>query len=224
MKRFIPLLFVLLSPVVKAEERYVNVVNKVMPSVVKIAAAQVSVDTTTKEVTARMWIGTGVLVSTTGFILTCDHVVAGADVLYIQLYGSSVPYQASVIRRSPLRDVALIKLKGLKGKTPAVKLSHRLPVVGQEVIAVGHPHGFGWTVTTGIISALHRDGLAINLVQTDAAINPGNSGGPLFNLQGEVVGINESVYVGANGLGFAVSLEEIRRFLEVFKGIEQFIL
>jgi S1-C subfamily serine protease len=209
-----------------AEQRYTPIVDKTIGSVVKITASYVDVveDTTTKKMDLKFGsaLGAGVIVSTTGHILTCQHVISGHPFLIdVQLQGNTTAhYQATVLRRSFNRDIALLKVSSTTA-FQAAKLSPAMPRVGDEVVAIGHPHDYDWSVTAGIVSGLKREGLAINLLQTDAAINPGNSGGPLFNMDGQIVGLNESVYAGSNNLGFAVSVDEIRNFMEVFRGLDQ---
>ena len=201
-----------------AESRFSKVVDRTAASVVKIEVIAFDTDGVMKA-----WLGTGVLIDSMGHIVTCEHVVPrGTAIIKVHLYRSSeTAITATVIRRDVKRDLALIQLVDYSTPTPSVALSTTPVMVGDEVVAIGMPYGLDWSVTTGIISALHRAGLAINLTQTDAAINPGNSGGPLFNLEGEVVGINESGYQGANSLGFAVSVVEIKKFLSIFYGLEQ---
>lgn len=210
-----------------AEQRYVPVVEKTIGSVVKITARYFVpiTDPKTKKTVfmSGTSLGSGVIVSTNGHILTCEHIISGNPILIdVQLQTSTTTHiSATVLRRSFERDIALLKLVNYSTATVPVKLAPEMPKIGEEVIGIGHPYGFDWSVTSGIVSGLNREGLAINLLQTDAAINPGNSGGPLFNLEGQVVGLNQSIMLKADNMGFAVSVREIRNFLEVFKGLEQ---
>jgi len=157
-------------------------------------------------------LGSGVIVSSDGYIITNDHVVAGADKVEVRLADNRV-MTARIIGTDPKSDVAVVKIeaKGL----PAIPIgdSSRLRI-GSFVLAVGNPFGLGQTVTMGIVSALGRSGLGItdyeNFIQTDAAINPGNSGGALVNMQGELVGINTAILSrsGGNvGIGFAIPVD-----------------
>lgn len=210
-----------------SEQRYTPTVQKSMNSVVKITSKYIEAkrDPKTKKITFEMHqaVGSGVIISTNGHILTCEHVVSGSPFMIdVQLKTSTTTHlDATVLRRSFNRDIALLKLTNYSTATIPVPLAKAMPRVGDEVIAIGHPLGFDWTATVGIISGLNREGLAVNLLQTDAPINFGNSGGPLFDLDGEVIGINESGLMLANSIGFAVSIDEIRKFLDVFKGLEQ---
>ncbi len=165
----------------------------------------------------RHALGTGFILSADGYIVTNNHVIDGADEVLVKMRDGK-EYEARVIGVDPKLDVALIKVdaKGLK----AVKLgdSDRLRV-GDWVVAIGNPFGLEQTVTAGIVSAKGRvigSGPYDDFIQTDAAINPGNSGGPLFNVRGEVVGINTAIYSrsgGNNGIGFAIPINLARSVL-----------
>ena len=156
-------------------------------------------------------LGSGVVVTEDGYILTNNHVVADADEILVT-FSEKEQYEAKVVGRDPETDIALIKVKTEK-LIPAAKLgdSDKLKV-GDWVVAIGNPFGFGSTVTAGIVSAKGRvigAGPYDDFIQTDASINPGNSGGPLFNLDGEVVGINTAIVApsGGNvGIGFAIPI------------------
>lgn len=216
MKRFIGVLLTLTLVAACGGNRFTQVVDKTIGSTVKIQVSGVQGGA------LASWLGTGVIIDSAGHILTCEHVVPTRSVLiYVTLYRSRTVHLARVLRRDRKRDLALIQFVNYPLSTHAVELSRGPVSVGDEVVAIGMPYGLDWSVTTGVVSALHRTGLAVNLTQTDAAINPGNSGGPLFDMEGRIVGINESGYQGANNLGFAVSVEEIRGFLSVFKGLEE---
>jgi serine protease Do len=158
-------------------------------------------------------LGSGVIISKDGYILTNNHVVANADTIEVELYDGT-KQKAKLIGTDPSTDLAVIKID----PTPTMKFaplgdSDTLKV-GEWVVAIGSPRGFDWTVTAGIISAKHRTGIGAlgpagyeDFIQTDAAINPGNSGGPLINLKGEVIGINSliiSASQGSEGMGFAI--------------------
>lgn len=161
-------------------------------------------------------LGSGVVVSEDGYILTNNHVVQGATELVVRLNdGREIP--AELVGGDELRDIAVLKVEAT-GLTPAALGSSMGLEVGQWVLALGSPFGFDQTVTAGIVSAKGR-GLGIvsdefkdaeQFIQTDAAINPGNSGGPLINLEGEVVGINSAIFSrtgGSVGLGFSIPIE-----------------
>jgi Do/DeqQ family serine protease len=156
-------------------------------------------------------LGSGMIMSADGYILTNNHVVAGATTMQVTLADGS-QYPAKLIGTDPKTDLAVVKINADK-KLPHVTFgdSDKL-VVGDWVVAIGDPRGLTQTVTQGIISAKHRHGIMDptsyeDYLQTDAAINPGNSGGPLLNLDGQVVGINsaiESTSGGFQGIGFAI--------------------
>ncbi len=151
-------------------------------------------------------LGSGFIFSEDGYIITNNHVVERAtDIKVILQNGDSYP--AKIIGTDPKSDLAVLKIEP-KTKLPAVRFgnSDRLEI-GDWVLAIGNPFGLGHTVTSGIISAKGRSlglGSYDDFVQTDAAINPGNSGGPLFNFQGEVVGVNTAIIAGGQGIGFAI--------------------
>ncbi|MFI7674677.1 S1C family serine protease [Actinophytocola sp. NPDC049390] len=209
------------------------VVAKVMPSVV-----QVNVATANGE-----GVGSGVILSSDGRILTNNHVVGDATSLTVTLSdGRTV--DAEVLGTDPSSDLALIQAQGVSGLTAATLGDSDSVKVGDEVIAIGSPGGLQGTVTTGIVSALDRkvtvseeeqrspfpftrqgsgDTTSYQAIQTDAAINQGNSGGPLFNTAGEVVGINSAMYspvsgpngsAGSVGIGFAIPSNRAQQVID----------
>ena len=156
-------------------------------------------------------LGSGFVISGDGYILTNAHVVEGADEINVRLTDKR-EYKAKVIGADKRTDVALIKIEA--NDLPTVRFGDPAMLrVGEWVVAIGSPFGFDNTVTAGIVSAKGRSLPQENFVpfiQTDVAINPGNSGGPLFNLQGEVVGINSQIYSrtgGFMGLSFAIPID-----------------
>ncbi|MBE0616125.1 MAG: DegQ family serine endoprotease [Burkholderiales bacterium] len=156
-------------------------------------------------------LGSGFIISADGYILTNAHVVDGADEITVRLIDKR-EFKAKVVGADKRTDVALIKIDA--GGLPVVKLGDPNKLkVGEWVLAIGSPFGFDNTVTAGIVSGKARSLPQENLVpfiQTDAAVNPGNSGGPLFNLRGEVVGINSQIYSrtgGYMGLSFAIPID-----------------
>ena len=154
-------------------------------------------------------LGSGVIVSSDGYIITNYHVVEKADEIKVTLYDKQ-DYKGKIIGSDPKTDIALIKISAKD--LPAVKWGNSDNLqVGEFVLAFGNPYGFSHTVTMGIVSAVGRANVGIadyeDLIQTDAAINPGNSGGPLVNIKGELIGINTAIFSrtgGYQGIGFAI--------------------
>ncbi|MBS5838948.1 MAG: DegQ family serine endoprotease [Pseudomonas sp.] len=156
-------------------------------------------------------LGSGFIISPDGYILTNNHVVADADEIIVRLSDRS-EMKAKLIGTDPRSDVALLKIEGKN--LPVLKLGKSQDLkAGQWVVAIGSPFGFDHTVTQGIISAIGRslpNESYVPFIQTDVPINPGNSGGPLFNLAGEVVGINSQIYTrsgGFMGVSFAIPID-----------------
>ncbi|PJA73818.1 hypothetical protein CO151_11915 [bacterium CG_4_9_14_3_um_filter_65_15] len=166
-------------------------------------------------------LGSGVVISPDGYIITNNHVVENADRIIVNVHGEQ-EYEATVIGTDPPTDVALIKVDAKD--LPAIIIGDsNLLRVGDQVLAIGNPFGVGQTVTKGIVSALNRN---INLmaysdlIQTDAAINPGNSGGALVNMEGELVGMNAAILSrsgGSQGIGFAIPTSMIMRVVDPLK-------
>jgi serine protease Do len=201
-----------------------DVAQKVIPSVVNISSTKTVVDrspfysdpffrdffgNSPQQERVQRSLGSGVIISADGYIITNNHVVGGADKVEVRLSDNRV-FQARIIGTDPKSDVAVIKIESRGLPYLPVGDSTKLRI-GTFVLAVGNPFGLGQTVTLGIVSALGRSGLGItdyeNFIQTDAAINPGNSGGALVNMRGELVGINTSILSrsGGNiGIGFAI--------------------
>ena len=159
-------------------------------------------------------LGSGVIVSPDGYILTNNHVVEGADQITVTLADSRIA-EARIVGTDPETDLAVLKIE--LDKLPVIVLGNSdHAVVGDTVLAIGNPFGVGQTVTSGIISALGRSELGINtfenFIQTDAAINPGNSGGALFDSYGNVIGIvyAKSSSVSIEGIGYAIPVNNIK--------------
>jgi serine protease Do len=154
-------------------------------------------------------LGSGFIIDPSGLIVTNAHVIANADQITVTLSDDTV-LQAQVIGRDTVTDLALLKVDAKTPLPAAIWGDSNKAKVGDWVLAIGNPFGLGGTVTAGIISATARDihsGPYDDYLQTDASINRGNSGGPMFNLQGEVVGINTAIYSpsgGSIGIGFAI--------------------
>jgi serine protease Do len=161
-------------------------------------------------------LGTGFVIREDGLIVTNNHVIAGADKIQVQLSEKSKLYDAKLIGSDERTDIALIKIT-TTDKLPVAQLGNSKEMeVGEWVAAFGNPYGQGHTMTKGIISAKGREIGEINrfpLIQTDAPINPGNSGGPLVNMRGMVIGVNSAIDARAQGIGFAIPIDEVKAIL-----------
>lgn len=200
-------------------------------SVAKAAAAIspsiVTIDTVATDGEA---IGTGIIITSDGEVITNAHVVENAEEVRVVLGGETEPRKATVLAEDPGNDLALVKIDNVKGLSPATFADPASIAVGDQVVAVGYALDLdgGPSVTSGIVSALNRtmqneNGALNRLIQTDAAISSGNSGGPLINMQGQVVGINTAVArstdtSAANNIGFAISVGEVTRMIKVLRG------
>ncbi|HEY8477942.1 MAG TPA: trypsin-like peptidase domain-containing protein [Chloroflexota bacterium] len=201
---------------------WVEVVERVRPSVVQIVTQSVQFDFFNRPV-PQQGTGTGVIISRDGYILTNNHVVEGAQRIIVFRPGRDEPYTARLVgSEGETSDLAVIKIDAQDLPVAELGQSDRLRV-GEPVMAIGNALGLegGPTVTTGVVSALDRvidtdEGRLYDLIQTDAPINPGNSGGPLVNLQGQVVGINtiKVAQAGAEGIGFAIAIDAARPIAE----------
>ncbi len=167
----------------------------------------------------QVGLGSGVVVTPDGYLLTNNHVIEGADDIEVQLTDGRTA-TAKLVGTDPETDVAVLKVELDKLPTIAFGNTDNLQV-GDVVLAIGNPFGVGQTVTSGIVSALGRDQLGINtfenFIQTDAAINPGNSGGALVDAAGNLVGINTAIYSrsgGSMGIGFAIPVNTARQVME----------
>jgi len=161
-------------------------------------------------------LGSGFIIDQSGFIVTNNHVVEGADKIKVILKDER-EFDAEIKGRDPNTDLALIKIKS-DGNLPSIQFGNSDDVkVGEWVMAIGNPFGLGHTVTVGIISAKGRvigSGPYDDFIQTDASINPGNSGGPLINMGGKVVGINTAIIAGGQGIGFAIPVNMAKGIIE----------
>jgi serine protease Do len=223
-----------LSRDVKAGTSFAPVIKKVAPSVVNISSSMTirdrggrnslledpffrrffgddSTEQSPPHDRKAQSLGSGVIVSPDGYILTANHVVEGADKVKVVLASGDREYDARVVGTDPPTDIAVLKIEP-KSNLPTVAIadSDKLEV-GDAVLAIGNPFAIGQTVTMGIVSGVGRTGLGIagyeNFIQTDAAINPGNSGGALVDAEGRLIGINTAIMsrTGGNmGIGFAV--------------------
>lgn len=196
---------------------FVEVAEKVSPTVVQIEVAIAK-----PEATATRWIkddavargmGSGVIFSADGAVLTNNHVIEGARAITVR-FKDGRAFAARVIGRDPATDLAVLRVD-VKNLPVASFADSDGARVGEWVVAIGSPFGLGHTVTTGVLSAKGRAGVGMNAIedylQTDASINPGNSGGPLVNLDGQVLGINTMVVSKGQGIGMAVPSNIARR-------------
>ena len=209
---------------------FADLAEKLMPSVVNISTTQ-TIKTTTnpfpfqfppgspfedmfkefnrpteRKATA---LGSGFIIDKEGLVVTNNHVIQGAEDIFVSVNGSK-EYKAKVIGKDPYMDLAVLQIESEEKFQPVSFGDSDKARVGDWVIAIGNPFGFGGTVTAGIISSRNRDiGLTRydDFIQTDASINQGNSGGPLFDLKGKVIGINTAIIApasGSIGIGFAI--------------------
>jgi S1-C subfamily serine protease len=208
----------------------VDVASRVSPAVVTITAQGVSSGFGPFNMPAT-GVGSGVLVRADGWILTNAHVVEGAQTLTVTLKDGR-EFDGTVVESDADRDLAVVKIDGSDLPSAEIGSSKDLEV-GQLVIAIGSPLGqFTNSVTSGVLSAIGREiqvpdqqtgriHTLSNLLQTDAAINPGNSGGPLLDEHGKIIGINTAVAGGANGIGFAIPIDDAADILAAAMGASQ---
>ena len=201
----------------------VEAVSKAGPSVVNITSEKKASSTSrwpfSTEESQRPRVsgmGTGVIIDGRGYILTNHHVVDKVEGIEVHV-ADGASYPARVIQYDEGMDLAMLKVEAGR-PLPAIVIGTSSDLmVGEEVITIGNAFGYENTVSVGIVSALKRnvtlsdDQVYRNLIQTDAAINPGNSGGPLINIDGELVGINVAVRAGAQGIGFALPIDDVKR-------------
>lgn len=221
---------------VTAQSSYRLAAKRAMPSVVNINTAKESRqannpllndpffkrffgDQANPQTERQSSLGSGVIVSSEGYILTNNHVIEEADEIDVSLPDGRKAI-AKVVGTDPETDLAIIKIN--LPDLPSITLAHpEQAVVGDVVLAIGNPFGVGQTVTMGIVSALGRNDVGINtyenFIQTDAAVNPGNSGGALVDVNGDLVGINSAIYSrsgGSLGIGFAIPVSTIKMVME----------
>lgn len=236
MKKLMSVMFVgLILTGCVTNEPYVKLSEDVLPKTVMITVTTVvdvvnivvdkngkaTVDRSTETVRIR---GAGVFISQTGHILTCAHLVWTGNVqdITIEQYNGDIQ-RADLLNKDDFKDLALMKINAMRVLPYAQVADPRDLKVGQEVLAVGNPLGLGFSVSHGILSALNRDlDDFYNSTQSDTFLNPGNSGGPLFNINGELVGINSRIIPPVplpvfTGLGFSVQCGQIHEFLVSFK-------
>ncbi len=201
----------------------VEAVQKVMPSVVSISSEKRAASnsrwpfSTEENQRPRVsGMGTGVIIDDRGYILTNQHVVDRVQNIEVHLSDGSV-CRGEVVQQDPVMDIALLKIEAGR-PVPAIRIGSSADVmVGEDVITIGNAFGYENTVSVGIISYVGRnvtlsdEQVYRNLIQTDACINPGNSGGPLVNIDGELIGINVAVRAGAQGIGFALPIDDVKK-------------
>jgi len=165
-------------------------------------------------------LGSGVLVSPEGVIITNHHVISDADEIEVAL-SDNRKFKAKVVGSDPETDIAVLKIDAKQLPSPITLGKIDSVHVGDVVMAIGNPFGVGETVTSGIVSAMGRDHVGINtfenFIQTDAAINPGNSGGALIDTRGNLIGINTAIYSnngGSMGIGFAIPINLVKQVME----------
>lgn len=204
------------------EDIIIHAYNTVAPSVVHITST-IFRENIFMEVFPHEGVGSGVIVSSDGYILTNNHVIEDAESIEVILPDGK-EYEASLVGADPRSDLAVVKIdaEGEKLKVASLGDSDSLKV-GMRAMAIGNPFRLDRTITVGVVSALNRtlrtgDGyIILHVIQTDASINPGNSGGPLINSQGEVIGINTAIFSttgGSQGVGFAVPINTAKRVMK----------
>ena len=201
----------------------VEAVQKVKPSVVSISSEKKAASNSrwpfSPEETQRPRVsgmGTGVIIDARGYIITNQHVVDKVQGVEVRLSDGST-YPARVVQQDEATDLAIIKIEAGHA-LPAVAMGTSADLMeGEQVITIGNAFGYENTVSTGIVSFVGRnvtlsdDQVYHNLIQTDACINPGNSGGPMVNIDGELIGINVAVRAGAQGIGFALAIDDVKK-------------
>ena len=238
----ISILFVNLSFFVNAKsvpESFADLAEKLTPSVVYISTTQTVVTNInpfpfefppgspfedmfkefgTPQTRKASALGSGFIIDSKGIIITNNHVIKGAEDIVVRVEGDK-EYKAKVLGADPLSDIAVLKIES-KEKLTSVKFGDSDKArIGDWVIAIGNPFGLGGTVTAGIISARNRDiGMSRyeDFIQTDASINVGNSGGPLFDMNGDVIGINTAIRgkSGSIGIGFAIPSNSAKKVID----------
>ena len=221
--------FILLNTVRSAPNSFADLAERLMPSVVNISTTQTVTtnsnsfpfqfppgspfedmfkDFGTPQERQAYALGSGFIIDEKGIVITNNHVIQNAEDILVRVNGDE-EYKAKIIGKDPLSDIAVLKIEADEKFIPVKFGDSDKSRIGDWVIAIGNPFGLGGTVTSGIISARNRSiGLARyeDFIQTDASINQGNSGGPLFNMNGDVIGINTAILgqSGSIGIGFAI--------------------
>jgi S1-C subfamily serine protease len=210
----------ILVPLDVEEQLVTNLYERVGPSVVHIISRLITVDFFYGPM-PQEGTGSGFIYDDAGHIVTNYHVIEGADTIAVK-FSDEMEVPARVIGLDPPNDLAVLLLEEVPPElTPLTLGSSDELRVGQRTIAIGNPFGLDRTLTTGVVSALGRplqtenDNVIFDVIQTDAAINPGNSGGPLLNSRGQVIGINTAIREDAQGIGFAVPVNTVKRIVPI---------
>lgn len=220
------------APLPSRRSEVVEVVEKVAPAVVNIAAEQMvrrrsglwddfffGLDPRPRREKAQS-LGSGAIIDPKGIILTNDHVISGASRI-IATTKSGTELECEVVGSDADNDLAVLRVKNPPAALPTLKLGTSSDVlIGETIVAIGNPFGFSNTVTAGVVSALGRSvrgndnqRVYTDFIQIDAPINPGNSGGPVVNIQGDMIGIATAIIGGAQGIGFAIPVDRARRIV-----------
>ena len=220
-------------------ESFADLAEKLMPSVVYISTTQTVITNVnpfpfefppgspfedmfkefgTPQKRKASALGSGFIIDAKGIVITNNHVIKGAEDIIVRVEGDK-EYKAKVLGSDPLSDIAVLKIESKEKLIPVKFGDSDKARIGDWVIAIGNPFGLGGTVTSGIISARNRDiGMSRyeDFIQTDASINVGNSGGPLFDMNGEVIGINTAILgqAGSIGIGFAIPSNSAKKVIE----------
>ena len=205
--------------ILEAEDRVISALYaRVNPAVVHITARVITMDFFWGPMPSE-GTGSGFVIDQQGHIVTNYHVVEGADSVSVTL-SDKTRVRAEIVGVDPPNDLAVLKIEVPPQQLHPVELGDsQLLRVGQRAAAIGNPFGLDRTLTVGVISALGRplqtdsNTVIYNVIQTDAAINPGNSGGPLLNIRGQVIGVNTAIRKNAEGIGFAVSVNTVKRIV-----------
>jgi len=219
------------APLPSRRSEIVEVVDKVSPAVVNIAAEQTvrrrpsilddfffGIDPRSRR--AQQSLGSGVIIRPEGIILTNDHVISGASrILATMKNGQEL--ECDVVGSDADNDLAVLRVRSPRGNLPTIRLGTSSDLmIGETVVAIGNPFGLSNTVTTGVLSALGRSvpgenqRMYTDFVQIDAPINPGNSGGPVVNIQGDMIGVATAIIGGAQGIGFAIPVDRAKRIVD----------
>jgi S1-C subfamily serine protease len=210
-----------LGAIVHTEETIIDAYNTVSPTVVFITSTVLTFDFGLPQEFPAQGVGSGVVVSPEGYILTNDHVVEDADTITVS-FSPGEEIEAVLIGTDPPTDLAVIKIEPIANLPVATLGDSDNVIVGMTAIAIGNPFSLERTVTAGVVSSVNRTldavtgDIIFGIIQTDASVNPGNSGGPLVNSRGEVIGINSAIISpvrGSVGIGFAIPINTAKKVM-----------